>query len=94
MGWKKDGLVCYCVDEPTAPSRRQANRIHLDTLATNNPPEAASTPSPSEVVTKSFTLTREDVAAIEAVRRDEGLLSDSAALRWLIRKGNSARTNI
>ncbi len=37
--------------------------------------------------TKAFTLGAQDLDAIEAVRHEEGLLSDSAAVRLLIREG-------
>ncbi len=42
-------------------------------------------------VTKAFTLTREDVAAIEAVKQEEELISSSAALRRLIQDGQRFR---
>lgn len=54
-------------------------------------PIAAAVTGEAATVTKSFSLTREDVAIIEAVRREEGLLSDSAALRRLIRDAQSLR---
>lgn len=37
--------------------------------------------------TKAFSLTAEDVAAVERVKVEEGAISDSAALRVLIRDG-------
>ena len=37
--------------------------------------------------TKSFSMVGEDVEAIEALRQEENLISDSAALRLLIREG-------
>jgi hypothetical protein len=45
----------------------------------------------SQAQTKSFSLATEDVEAIESVRREEGLFSDSAALRLLIAEGRKYR---
>jgi len=45
----------------------------------------------SQIVTKAYSLTREDVLAIEGVKKEESLLSDSAALRRLIRDGQRFR---
>ncbi len=47
--------------------------------------------APAGVVTKAFSLAREDAALIDQVRREENLLSDSAALRLLIRDGHKFR---
>jgi len=48
-------------------------------------------PRASATQTKAFSLVSEDVAAIEAVKQEENLLSDSAALRLLIREGRKYR---
>jgi len=37
--------------------------------------------------TKAFSLTVEDIASVERVKEEEGTISDSAALRVLIRDG-------
>ncbi len=37
--------------------------------------------------TKAFSLTVEDIASVERVKEEEGAISDSAALRVLIRDG-------
>ena len=47
----------------------------------------------SQIVTKAYSLTREDVLAIETVKQEEALLSDSAALRRLIRDGQRFRAD-
>ncbi len=44
-------------------------------------------------MTKAYSLTREDVLAIETVKQEEALLSDSAALRRLIRDGQRFRAD-
>lgn len=49
-----------------------------------NVPQASSPPATQ---TKAFSLASADVEAIEAVRQEEKLMSDSAALRLLIREG-------
>jgi hypothetical protein len=56
------------------------------------PPDDALENAPlSGMMTKAFSLTREDVRLIQAVKREEFLLSDSAALRRLIRDGQKYR---
>ena len=62
------------------------------------PPADASSEQAGQVVapkliTRAFTLRREDVAGIESVKHEEGLLSDSAALRRLIRDGQQFRAS-
>ena len=53
---------------------------------TNNHVSMKSESSPL-AQTKAFSLTAEDVAAVERVKTEEGAISDSAALRVLIRDG-------
>ena len=55
-------------------------------LSTNNHISMRSESSPL-AQTKAFSLTAEDVAAVERVKTEEGAISDSAALRVLIRDG-------
>jgi hypothetical protein len=45
------------------------------------------TNSANSIRTKAFSLTGEDVEAVERIKAEEGMLSDSAALRVLIRDG-------
>lgn len=54
-------------------------------------PIGPAQPSTSATQTKAFSLVSEDIAAIEAVKQEEKLLSDSAALRLLIREGRKYR---
>ncbi len=54
-------------------------------------PIAPAQPRASATQTKAFSLVSEDVAAIEVVKQEEKLLSDSAALRLLIREGRKYR---
>lgn len=53
--------------------------------------QAPSLPSTPATQTKAFSLASADVEAIEAVRQEEELMSDSAALRLLIREGRKYR---
>jgi hypothetical protein len=70
-----------------------------DNLSSSNLPSSSDSssalPEPSlassQAQTKSFSLATEDVQAIESVRREEGLFSDSAALRLLIAEGRKYR---
>lgn len=52
-----------------------------------NEPQTSSPPATPATQTKAFSLVSADVEAIEAVRQEEKLMSDSAALRLLIREG-------
>jgi len=54
-------------------------------------PISPAQPPTSATQTKAFSLVSEDIAAIEAVKQEEKLLSDSAALRLLIREGRKYR---
>lgn len=54
--------------------------------------QASSPPSTPTTQTKAFSLASADVEAIEAVRQEENLMSDSAALRWLLREGLKYRS--
>ncbi|BCM94123.1 hypothetical protein IAD21_06026 [Abditibacteriota bacterium] len=45
------------------------------------------TDSANPIQTKAFSLTEDDIATVERIKAEEGVLSDSAALRILIRDG-------
>lgn len=54
--------------------------------------ESSSAAPKSATQTKAFSLVSADVEAIENVRKEERLMSDSAALRLLIEEGRKYRT--
>lgn len=65
------------------------SKHHTDNFSIS--PQLPAKNTSSQIVTKAYSLTREDVLAIETVKQEEALLSDSAALRRLIRDGQRFR---